>query len=144
MTMLVASSEAEDYAGVDCGAELVGVEVGRAHSICAETQGPARFEGQVHATSQFVGEGVLIASGRLRREVRITDQGMRPEFDTFARGPAKARTATAEQEPGTDVLLSGVGRGEFAIHAEPILPVINDAVVETVHVRGDTGQFIEA
>jgi hypothetical protein len=121
MTMIVASSEAEDYARVSCGAELVGVEVVRAHGVRAETQGPARFEGQVHATAQLVGEGVLIAGGRLRREVRITDQGMRPEFDPFARGPAEARTAAAEQEPRADVVLSCVGRGEFAIQAEPIL-----------------------
>src|SRR6204780_4799406 len=68
---------------------------------------------------------------------------MCPEFDAFSRGPTEARPATAEQEPGANIVLGCVRRGEFAIHAEPILPVINDAVVETVHVRSDAGQFIE-
>src|SRR5580704_15584680 len=133
----------EDYAGVGYRAELVRAEVGGAHGVCAHPERPARFEGQVYAAAEFVGESVLIAGGRLRREVRITDQGMRPEFDAFFRGPTKPRTAAAEQEPGADVVLRGVGRGEFAIESEPVLPIINDAVVEAVHGLGDAGQFVE-
>src|SRR5271156_1776588 len=135
--------EAEDQARMGYGAVLVRVEVAGVQGVRAQTYCPARFEGQVHASAEFVGESVLIAGGRLRGEVRITCQGMRPDLDAFARGPAKARTAAAKQEPGADVILRSVRRGEFTIHTEPIFPVINHAVVEAVQVLGDAGQFEE-
>jgi hypothetical protein len=51
MTMLVASSEAEDEACVGHRAVLIGVEIARAHGVCAKANRPALFEGQVNAAA---------------------------------------------------------------------------------------------
>jgi hypothetical protein len=59
MTMLIASSEAEDEARVGYRAVLMGVEVAAAHGVCAQTKRPALFEGQINAATKFVGKGVL-------------------------------------------------------------------------------------
>src|ERR1700691_82873 len=73
--------------------------------------------------------------------MRIANQRMGPNFDSLSRGPAKARTAAAEQEPGADGVLSCVRRCDLTIGAEPILPVIHNMEVEAIHVLSTARQF---
>ena len=136
--------ELEDDADGSLRAPLVSAEILRAHRISSDTQRPAGLEGQVNSAAKGVSEGVLIAKGRLRREVRDTDQGMGPDFEAATSGPTEARSATAKREPGTDVILRTVGGGKVAFGSDPILEVIDHVDVEAVGVFSEGRQLIKA
>ena len=135
--------ELEDDADGSLRAPLVSAEILGTHSIGTHTQRPARLEGQINSATESVSEGVLVAKGRLRGEVRDTDQGMGPEFKAATSRPTEARTAAAEREPGTDVILRTVGGGKIAFGSDPILEVIDHVEVEAVGVLGERRQLIK-
>src|ERR1700751_4888844 len=81
------------------------------------------MKGQVGSAAELIGKSVLSTCGRLRCEVRIAYQGVSPELDSPARGPANSRTTVTRNEP--------------------VVKVIHHAVIESIHVLRNMRQFIE-
>jgi len=135
--------ELEDHADGDFWAPLIRAEIAGAHRVDSAAQSPARLEGYVDASTEGVGEGMLVTVGRLRSEVGITDQSVSPDFQAAPSGPTKSGSAATEGKPRTLPTLGGMSGGKIAFCADPILEVIDRIYVEAIRILGDAGQFVK-
>ena len=133
-----AQLELENDTTESFGAKLMIVEIGGSYHVRAGAQCQSSpGSGEIRAAAEFVAESFLLAERRLRGQVRISDEGVRPEFDALGRRPSDSRTSAAKEKPGALVAGRVMGGHHLAVEAEPGIEVIHQREVEAVLISAD-------